>query len=95
MSLDTPRADRVTAVILATLGFGNHSEGDLLDKSLRHGLTLSHGDISLFFTRLISATFVLIIVFSIILSIPYVRKEISKPLIWILGNFKSKSVGDK
>ncbi len=83
--MNYPMAPLVLGIIL----------GDLLDKSLRRGLTLSDGDMSPFFTRPISAAFVLVITFSIILSIPCVRKQISKLLLWVLGNSKSKSVGGK
>ena len=48
--------------------------GDLLDKSLRRGLTLSDGDIGPFFTRPISAAFAIVIALSIALSIPAVRR---------------------
>ncbi|GAB5511988.1 MAG: tripartite tricarboxylate transporter permease [Hyphomicrobiales bacterium] len=54
--------------------------GALLDKSLRRGLTLSDGDLTPFFTRPISAVFVIIITASIILGIPAVRRTIGKGL---------------
>jgi putative tricarboxylic transport membrane protein len=47
--------------------------GDLLDKNLRRGLTLSDGDISPFFTRPISAIFCALIVLTILYSVPPVR----------------------
>jgi putative tricarboxylic transport membrane protein len=47
--------------------------GDLLDKNLRRGLTLSDGDISPFFTRPISAVFCALIVLTILYSVPPVR----------------------
>lgn len=54
--------------------------GALLDKSLRRGLTLSDGDLTPFFTRPISATFVVIIVLGIVLGIPAMRRAISRAL---------------
>ena len=48
--------------------------GDLLDKSLRRGLTLSDGDLLPFFTRPVSAAFVAVIVLSILVNIPAVRR---------------------
>ncbi|MCY4007557.1 MAG: tripartite tricarboxylate transporter permease [Rhodobacteraceae bacterium] len=54
--------------------------GDLLDKSLRRGLTLSDGDLTPFFTRPISASFILVILVSIAIGIPAVRREVSNIL---------------
>jgi putative tricarboxylic transport membrane protein len=48
--------------------------GDLLDKSLRRGLTLSDGSLEPFFTRPISAGFALLIFATIVFSIPAVRR---------------------
>ncbi len=48
--------------------------GDLLDKSLRRGLTLSDGDLSPFFTRPISAVFVALIVVTILAGAAPVRR---------------------
>ncbi len=52
--------------------------GDLLDKSLRRGLTLSDGDLSPFLTRPISAVFALIIAVSIVVSFPAVRGALGR-----------------
>ncbi len=52
--------------------------GDLLDKSLRRGLTLSDGDLAPFFTRPVSAAFAVIIALSIIVGIPAVRRKLSR-----------------
>ncbi len=52
--------------------------GDLLDKSLRRGLTLSDGDLAPFFTRPVSAAFAVIIALSIIVGIPAVRRRLSR-----------------
>ncbi|WP_244274674.1 tripartite tricarboxylate transporter permease [Labrenzia sp. OB1] len=51
--------------------------GDLLDKNLRRGLTLSDGDISPFFTRPLCMIFVALIAFTILAGIPFVRKNTS------------------
>ena len=47
--------------------------GDLLDLNLRRGLMLTNGDPTPFFTRPISAVICLIIVFTILMSIPAVK----------------------
>ena len=52
--------------------------GDLLDKSLRRGLTLSDGDLIPFFTRPVSAGFVVLIALSILLNIPAVRRGLGR-----------------
>jgi hypothetical protein len=52
----------------------------LLDKSLRRGLTLSDGDLAPFFTRPISAVFVVSLSVSIAVGIPAVRRAISRAL---------------
>lgn len=50
--------------------------GDLLDINLRRGLMLTNGDPSPFFTRPISAVICLIIVVTILMSIPAVSKRV-------------------
>ncbi len=62
--LKYPMAPLVLGIIL----------GNLLDKSLRRSLTLSDGDISVLFTRPISAAFATIIFLVIIFKIPAVRR---------------------
>ncbi|MGS4945838.1 tripartite tricarboxylate transporter permease [Meridianimarinicoccus sp. RP-17] len=57
--------------------------GDLLDKSLRRGLTLSDGELAPFFTRPVSAGFVALIVLSIAMNIPAVRRAAMAPVRWI------------
>ncbi len=66
--LDYPMAPLVLGIIL----------GDLLDKSLRRGLTLSNGSLEPFLTRPISATFAIIILITVLFSIPAVRRGFSK-----------------
>jgi putative tricarboxylic transport membrane protein len=62
--LDYPMAPMVLGIIL----------GDLLDKNLRRGLTLSDGDLSPFFTRPISALFCALTVATILASVPVTRR---------------------
>jgi putative tricarboxylic transport membrane protein len=50
--------------------------GDLLDLNLRRGLLLTNGDPTPFFTRPISAVICLIIVSTILMSIPAVSKRV-------------------
>jgi len=50
--------------------------GDLLDLNLRRGLQLTNGDPSPFFTRPISAVICIIIVFTILMSIPAVSQRV-------------------
>jgi putative tricarboxylic transport membrane protein len=52
--------------------------GELLDVNLRRGLLLSGGDPSPFFTRPISATLASVIVVSVILSLPMVRRRLAR-----------------
>lgn len=75
--MNYPMAPLVLGIILGTL----------LDKSLRRGLTLSNGSLEPFFFRPISATFVIIISLSVFLSLPSVRKFLSR----ILTQAKSKA----
>ena len=63
--LDYPMAPLVLGIIL----------GDLLDKSLRRGLTLSDGSLEPFFTRPISLGFAIVIVLTIVFSFPAVRRS--------------------
>jgi len=51
--------------------------GDLLDKSLRRGLTLSDGDLAPFFTRPISAGFVIVILLTILAGAAPVRRALA------------------
>ena len=66
--MDYPMAPLVLGIIL----------GDLLDKNLRRGLTLSNGDPSPFFTRPISAVFAILILLTILASIPFVRRAVGQ-----------------
>jgi putative tricarboxylic transport membrane protein len=62
--MNYPMAPLVLGIIL----------GDLLDKSLRRGLTLSNGELDPFFTRPISAVFAAIVILSIAAGMPPVRR---------------------
>ncbi|HRD97396.1 MAG TPA: tripartite tricarboxylate transporter permease, partial [Rubrivivax sp.] len=48
--------------------------GDLMEKSLRRGLVLSDGDLAPFVTRPISAALAAVIVFIVLLRLPFVRR---------------------
>jgi putative tricarboxylic transport membrane protein len=63
--MNYPMAPLVLGIIL----------GDLLDKNLRRGLTLSDGDLSPFFTRPISLLFCVLVVVTILLSVGAVRER--------------------
>jgi putative tricarboxylic transport membrane protein len=52
--------------------------GDLLDKNLRRGLTLTDGDLAPFFTRPISAAFVAVILLTILAGLPPVRRAMGR-----------------
>jgi putative tricarboxylic transport membrane protein len=54
--------------------------GDLLDKSLRRGLTISNGSLEPFFVRPISAVFVAIILLSVVFSVPASRRALARLL---------------
>jgi putative tricarboxylic transport membrane protein len=66
--MNYPMAPLVLGIIL----------GDLLDKSLRRGLTLSDGDLSPFFTRPVSAAFCVMVVAVIMFSVPAVRRGLGR-----------------
>ncbi|MCF3936127.1 tripartite tricarboxylate transporter permease [Acuticoccus sp. M5D2P5] len=65
--------------------------GDLLDKNLRRGLTLSDGDISPFITRPISVTFAILILLTILASIPIVRRSITR---LVTGNRSDRAAAE-
>jgi putative tricarboxylic transport membrane protein len=64
--MDYPMAPLVLGIIL----------GDLMDKNLRRGLTLSDGDLTPFFTRPISMVFWIIILLTVLLSVGWVRDNV-------------------
>jgi putative tricarboxylic transport membrane protein len=63
--MDYPMAPLVLGIIL----------GDLLDKNLRRGLTLSDGDLTPFFARPISMVFWIVILLTVLFSIGPVRRR--------------------
>ncbi len=63
--LEYPMAPLVLGIIL----------GDLLDKSLRRGLTLSNGSLEPFFLRPISAAFAILILVTVLFSFPAVQRR--------------------
>jgi putative tricarboxylic transport membrane protein len=65
--MDYPMAPLVLGIIL----------GDLMDKNLRRGLTLSDGDLTPFFTRPISMVFWIVILLTILFSIGWVRENVA------------------
>lgn len=65
-----PMAPLVMGIILGTL----------LDVNLRRGLALSDGDVTPFFTRPVSAGICTLIVLSVLLSIPVVKRRVTKLL---------------
>ena len=64
--MDYPMAPLVLGIIL----------GDLMDKNLRRGLTLSDGDLTPFFLRPISFVFFIVVVLTIVLSIGPIRNRL-------------------
>lgn len=66
--LKYPMAPLVLGIIL----------GSLLDKSLRRSLTLSDGDVSVLFTRPISAAFATVVFLVIVLKIPAVKRRLTR-----------------
>jgi putative tricarboxylic transport membrane protein len=64
--MDYPMPPLVLGIIL----------GDLLDKNLRRGLTLSDGSLIPFLTRPLSAAFALLVVATVLASIPAVRRAV-------------------
>ncbi len=75
--MNYPMAPLVLGIIL----------GDLLDKSLRRGLTLSNGSLEPFFTRPISAGFAAIVILSIAANLPPVRRQAAR----LIGRFTRES----
>ncbi|MBX3455445.1 tripartite tricarboxylate transporter permease [Ferrovibrio sp.] len=68
--LNYPMAPLVLGIVL----------GDILDKNLRRGLTLSDGDLTPFIIRPISAVMLAAILFTILMSIPICREMLSAAL---------------
>ncbi|HLT78526.1 MAG TPA: tripartite tricarboxylate transporter permease, partial [Ferrovibrio sp.] len=62
--------------------------GDLLDKNLRRGLTLSDGDLAPFFTRPISLIVFLLVAFTVLMSVPPARRAIGQGAGLLLRPFR-------
>ncbi len=58
--------------------------GDLMDKSLRRGLVISDGDLTPFFTRPISAILAVIVVITLVMSIPAANAAIRRSMAGVL-----------
>jgi putative tricarboxylic transport membrane protein len=50
--------------------------GDILDKSLRRGLTLSDGDLTPFFTRPICALLAAVTIFTMLMYVPAINRQV-------------------
>lgn len=66
--LNYPMAPLVLGIVL----------GDLLDKSLRRGLTLSDGDLTPFFTRPISVVLFLLVALTVLMNVPVARRAMGQ-----------------
>jgi putative tricarboxylic transport membrane protein len=52
--------------------------GDILDKSLRRGLTLSDGDILPFFTRPVSAILAALVIWTFVTNVPVLNTAMTR-----------------
>ena len=66
--LNYPMAPLVLGIVL----------GDLLDKSLRRGLTLSDGDLTPFFARPISLVLFLLVALTVLMNVPVARRAMGQ-----------------
>ncbi len=72
--LNYPMAPLVLGIVL----------GDLLDKSLRRGLTLSDGDLTPFFTRPISVVLFLLVALTVLMNVPVARRAMGQGMSLLL-----------
>lgn len=72
--LNYPMAPLVLGIVL----------GDLLDKSLRRGLTLSDGDLTPFFTRPISMVLFLLVALTVLMNVPVARRAMGQGMSLLL-----------
>jgi putative tricarboxylic transport membrane protein len=79
--LNYPMAPLVLGIVL----------GDLLDKNLRRGLTLSDGDLSPFFTRPISFVMFCLVAGTVLMNIPTVTNAASRAWAAATAGFRRKS----
>lgn len=59
--------------------------GDLLDKSLRRGLVLSDGSLTPFFTRPICAALAVVTIFTMLMYVPAVNKQVKRVYNGVMG----------
>lgn len=76
--LNYPMAPLVLGIVL----------GDLLDKSLRRGLSLSDGDLTPFFGRPIAFVIFLLVLFTLLMNIPLARRTMGQGAALLLRPFK-------
>jgi putative tricarboxylic transport membrane protein len=81
--LNYPMAPLVLGIVL----------GDLLDKNLRRGLTLSDGDLSPFFLRPISFVLFCLVAGTVLMNIPAVTNFVSRAWNSATGGLRGKSSG--
>jgi putative tricarboxylic transport membrane protein len=81
--LNYPMAPLVLGIVL----------GDLLDKNLRRGLTLSDGDLSPFFTRPISFVMFCLVAGTILMNVPAVTNAVSRLWAAATAPLRGKSSG--
>ena len=79
--LNYPMAPLVLGIVL----------GDLLDKNLRRGLTLSDGDLSPFFTRPISFVMFCLVAGTILMNVPAFTKAVSRLWAIVTAPLRRKS----
>jgi putative tricarboxylic transport membrane protein len=76
--LNYPMAPLVLGIVL----------GDLLDKSLRRGLTLSDGDLTPFFSRPIALVMFLLVLVTVLMNIPVARRAMGQGTALLLRLFR-------
>jgi putative tricarboxylic transport membrane protein len=76
--LNYPMAPLVLGIVL----------GDLLDKSLRRGLSLSDGDLTPFLTRPIASVLFLLVLFTILMNVPAARRVMGQGMTLLLRPFR-------
>lgn len=76
--LNYPMAPLVLGIVL----------GDLLDKSLRRGLSLSDGDLTPFLTRPIAFVLFLLVLFTLLMNIPLARRVMGQGTALLLRPFR-------
>lgn len=77
-SLNYPMAPLVLGIVL----------GDLLDKSLRRGLSLSDGDLSPFVNRPIAFVLFLLVLFTLLMNVPVARRVMGQGTALLLRPFR-------